>query len=171
MDRLAADVDGLIRERGARSAALVGHDWGGTVAWATAMNHPEAVERLVILNVPHPRRMLRAMRRPRQLLRSWYMFLFQAPWLPERLLSARRYRALQVAIEDRVPPAPLPPQDLDRYVEAWSRSPTVPMCRTSIASCVCPRRATGSITTRPSAFRRCSSTSSADVTLRLRCPG
>jgi pimeloyl-ACP methyl ester carboxylesterase len=51
-DRLAADVRGLIRERGAESALLVGHDWGGTVAWATAMNHPEVVDRLAILNAP-----------------------------------------------------------------------------------------------------------------------
>src|SRR4051795_4743466 len=54
-DRLAADVRGLIRELGSESALLVGHDWGGTVAWATAMNHPEVVDHLVILNAAHPR--------------------------------------------------------------------------------------------------------------------
>jgi epoxide hydrolase 4 len=56
-DRLAGDVRGLIRERGAKSALLVGHDWGGTVAWATAMNHPEVVDRLAILDAAHPRRL------------------------------------------------------------------------------------------------------------------
>ena len=52
--QLAADIRGLIHERGAQSAMLVGHDWGGTVAWVTAMNHPEVVDRLAILNAAHP---------------------------------------------------------------------------------------------------------------------
>ena len=54
----------LIRERGERRACVAGHDWGGAVAWATAMFHPEVVERLAILNAPHPRRFLEAVRRP-----------------------------------------------------------------------------------------------------------
>jgi alpha/beta hydrolase fold len=54
-DKLAADIRGLISERGAESAHLVGHDWGGTAAWATAMNQPEVVDRLAILNAAHPR--------------------------------------------------------------------------------------------------------------------
>src|SRR4030081_1614080 len=56
-DQLAGDVRGLIQARGAWSPLLVGHDWGGTAAWATAMNHPEVVDRLVILNAAHPRRL------------------------------------------------------------------------------------------------------------------
>src|ERR1700761_1154253 len=73
--RLAGDVRDLIAERGVSRAFVAGHDWGAAVAWVTAMRHPEAVQRLAILNVPHPRRMLEALRRPgRQLLRSWYMF-------------------------------------------------------------------------------------------------
>src|ERR1043166_3579612 len=51
--QLAADIRGLIHERGAESALLVGHDWGGTAAWTTAMSHPEVVERLAILNAAH----------------------------------------------------------------------------------------------------------------------
>jgi pimeloyl-ACP methyl ester carboxylesterase len=119
-DRLAADVRDLIRERGADRAFLVGHDWGAGAAWATAMNHPEMVERLAILNGPHPRRMLRGLRRPRQLARSWYMFFFQFPWLPERLLSAAGYSALRRAFDDARPGA-FTPQDIARYVEAWSQ--------------------------------------------------
>src|SRR5215467_12472305 len=57
-DRLAADIRGLVRERGAESALLVGHDWGGTAAWATAMNYPEAVDRLAILSAAHPRKLM-----------------------------------------------------------------------------------------------------------------
>ena len=75
-DRLAGDIRDLIRERDAKSAFLTGHDWGANVAWRTAMDHPEVVERLAILNVPHPRRMMQAWRNPRQLRRSWYTFSF-----------------------------------------------------------------------------------------------
>src|SRR3954463_16019244 len=78
-DKLAADVRGLIRELGAGSAMVVGHDWGGTVAWTLAMNHPEFVDRLAILNAAHPRRLNEGLRSPRHLLRSWYFFYFQFP--------------------------------------------------------------------------------------------
>jgi pimeloyl-ACP methyl ester carboxylesterase len=71
---LVADVHGLIQERGADSALLVGHDWGGTVAWATAMNHPEVVQRLAILNAAHPRRLREGLHHPGQLRRSWSFF-------------------------------------------------------------------------------------------------
>ena len=62
--KLTADIAGLIHERGAESALLAGHDWGGTVAWDTAMSHPEVVERLAILNVAHPRQFLRGLHHP-----------------------------------------------------------------------------------------------------------
>ncbi len=121
LDRLAVDVRDLVRERGARSALLAGHDWGAAVAWAVAMNHPEVVERLAILNVPHPRRFLHALRGPRQLLKSWYMFFFQLPRLPERALRAGGWRALRYGFEHDARPGAFSVQDIDRYVEAWSR--------------------------------------------------
>ncbi len=121
IERLAGDVRDLIRERGADRAFLAGHDWGAAVAWATAGFHPDVVERLAILNVPHPRRMVRALRRPRQLRRSWYMFFFQLPWLPERAAAARDWRALRRALDDAERPGAFTPQDVERYVEAWSQ--------------------------------------------------
>jgi len=87
-DRLAADVRGLIRELRAESALLVGHDWGGTVAWATAMSHPEVVDRLAILNAAHPRRLNQGLRNPNQLRKLRYFFFFQLPALPERIVRA-----------------------------------------------------------------------------------
>jgi epoxide hydrolase 4 len=119
--RLALDVRDLIRERGAESARLAGHDWGGAAAWAVANNHPDVVERLAILNCPHARRMIKALRTPRQILRSWYMFAFQPPWLPERLLRARDWFALRAALRDAKRPDAFPPADVERYVEAWSQ--------------------------------------------------
>ena len=119
-DMLAADVRGLIRELGAERALLAGHDWGGAVAWITAMNHPEVVERLAVLNVPHPRRMLQGLRTPRQLAKSWYIIAFQVPWLPERAARLRRWWGFRVVFEEARPGA-FTPQDIERYMEAWSK--------------------------------------------------
>jgi pimeloyl-ACP methyl ester carboxylesterase len=118
-DRLAADVRDLIRERGAESALLAGHDWGAAVAYQTAMNHPEVVERLVILNVPHPRRLLHGLRTPRQLRKSWYFLFFQLPGLPERFARARHWWYFRHSLRDARPP--YTPQHIERYVEAWSQ--------------------------------------------------
>jgi pimeloyl-ACP methyl ester carboxylesterase len=119
-DRLAADVRDLIAERGGGPALVAGHDWGAVVAWVLAMNHPEAVERLAILNVPHPRKMLEGLRTFRQLARSWYIFFFQLPRIPELLLSAGRFRGLAGALERGANPGSFTPQELERYREAWA---------------------------------------------------
>ena len=121
LDGLAADVRDLIRERGAERALVAGHDWGGAVAWITAMNHPEVVERLAILNGPHPRRMLQGLRSPRQLARSWYMLFFQLPWLPELAARAGRWWGWRQLFEREARPGAFTPQDIERYVEAWSQ--------------------------------------------------
>jgi pimeloyl-ACP methyl ester carboxylesterase len=84
---LVQDVIGLIRELGRGRAHVVGHDWGGGLAWATAQHHPEVVDRLVVLNCPHPARFEHELRSlSRQLLRSWYILFFQLPLIPERVL-------------------------------------------------------------------------------------
>ncbi len=85
---LAADVAGMVGALGRERAAVVGHDWGGAVAWGAAGHQPQVVERLAILNSPHPSALRRELfRNPRQLLRSWYMLFFQIPLLPEWLLA------------------------------------------------------------------------------------
>jgi pimeloyl-ACP methyl ester carboxylesterase len=120
--RLAADIRDLIRDRGAERALLAGHDWGAAVAWVTAMNHPDVVERLAILNVPHPRRMSKALRSsPKQMAKSWYMFVFQIPWLPERVLRANRYQLfIRLSFGSANRADAFSAEDTDRYVEAWS---------------------------------------------------
>jgi pimeloyl-ACP methyl ester carboxylesterase len=120
MDLLAGDVRDLIRERGSERALLAGHDWGGAVAWATAINHPDVIERLAVLNCPHPRRFLHAVRRPPQLFKSWYMFFFQLPGVPERVARAGNWRFLRFVFGDARPGAFEAP-DIERYIEAWSR--------------------------------------------------
>ena len=91
---LMEDVAGLIDASGAHSTLLIGHDWGAAIAWFFAMRKRRALERLVIMNVPHPACFMRAWRNPRQLARSWYALFFQLPWLPERLLGADGGRRL-----------------------------------------------------------------------------
>jgi pimeloyl-ACP methyl ester carboxylesterase len=118
-DLLAADIRGLIRELGAESALLVGHDWGGSVAWTVAMNHPEVVNRLAILDAAHPRTLQKGLRNPRQLLRSWYFFYFALSGLPERHVRARRFRFFRRFLRDARPA--YTPEEMDRYVEAWSQ--------------------------------------------------
>ena len=123
METLAADVAGLIEALGEERAFVVGHDWGAAVAWMVATLHPERVERLAILNVPHPETMLRTLRSsPRQLLHSWYMFFFQIPWLPETAARLAGRRFLEGAYRDARPGA-FTPEDLARYEEALLRSP------------------------------------------------
>ncbi len=119
---LARDVTGLIDAAGAeRAAAVVGHDWGAAVAWWVGIAHPERLERLVILNVPHPsRRVMRAAirKRPRQLLMSWYIFAFQLPWLPERLLGREDGRLLAANLRGKTPES-ITREDRNRYREVW----------------------------------------------------
>jgi pimeloyl-ACP methyl ester carboxylesterase len=95
MPELVADVEGLVRAFGEREAAIVGHDWGGAIAWSFAMERPALTRRLAVLNCPHPAIMTEHLRRdPRQLARSWYMFFFQLPWVPEFLLGLGHAHAI-----------------------------------------------------------------------------
>ena len=100
---LAADIRDLIHERGAESALLVGHDWGGSIAWATAMNHPEVVDRLAILNAAHPRKLSQGLHHPGQLRKSWYFFFFDLPDLPETVVHANHWHFFRHFLHDAQP--------------------------------------------------------------------
>ncbi len=87
LDTLAEDVGALIDASGAKEVTLIAHDWGAIVAWHFAIKRVRPLTRLVILNVPHPKCSEREIRKWRQLRKSWYIFFFQIPWLPERMLA------------------------------------------------------------------------------------
>lgn len=92
---LLDDVRGLVDFFGERQATVIAHDWGGVIAWNLAAFHPEVVDRLVILNAPHPLAYLRELRRnPRQRRSSWYVFMFQLPFLPEWRIRRRGFEML-----------------------------------------------------------------------------
>lgn len=121
---LADDLAGLIRGLGLPRVHVVGHDWGGTLAYCLAAQHPELVARLVVLNAPHPELYRSALRHLAQLGRSWYVALFQLPWLPEWLLQQRS--VLRFALRGMaVRPEAFSDADLERYLHAM-RIPGVP---------------------------------------------
>ncbi len=120
--RLVSDILAIVEQLGCRQVFLVGHDWGAMVAWSFAAAHPAKVERLVILNGPHPRSIARfLMTRPTQLLRSWYVFFFQLPSLPEIFFSARNYQAAINSLLKTSRPGTFSQEDIGRYREAWAQ--------------------------------------------------
>lgn len=92
--KLVGDVLALIDHLGVDRIRVVAHDWGGIVAWYLAMWHPDKVERLAILNAPHPATYRRDLFATDQWKRSWYMLFFQLPWLPEAALAAGNFAVL-----------------------------------------------------------------------------
>jgi epoxide hydrolase 4 len=95
MECLIGDVKGLIQTLGEDRAVVVGHDWGGVIAWQLAISEPQMVKKLIILNAPHPQRYLEALKTPGQLLRSWYVLFFQLPWLPELMIHSFGFAGLR----------------------------------------------------------------------------
>ncbi|MBS0331589.1 MAG: alpha/beta hydrolase [Proteobacteria bacterium] len=117
VDRLMEDVAALIDASGARTVTLIGHDWGAGLAWAFAANRVRPLERLVIMNVPHPAVMAAQMGRNwAQMRKSWYMAFFQLPGLPELAMTANDARAIRNAFHGMaVDKTNFTPEVLNRY--------------------------------------------------------
>jgi epoxide hydrolase 4 len=122
ISELARDIRELIAHLGAESCCLVGHDWGGVVAWAVAMAFPEAVERLVIINAPHPAIFERELRQnPAQQQASQYMLIFRSTQA-ETLLTANNFAALQeTVLGEGLKQGFFTEADRRAYLEAWSQ--------------------------------------------------
>ena len=101
LEVLVEDVVGLIKYFGVEKAAIVAHDWGAAVAWAVAQKYPELVTKLAVLQVP-PAAVWRANLSLRQLLRSWYMFFFQLPGVPEWAIGRKDFAALARTFKETV---------------------------------------------------------------------
>ena len=123
MPKLVADVKGMLEtvSKG-RKAILVAHDWGGVIAWAFAAEHPELLEKLVIINAPHPAIFMRELaNNPKQQQASAYMNLFRSPEA-EAALSANNYAALVAGVLNGVQPSgSVSDEEKRAYLEAWSR--------------------------------------------------
>lgn len=122
LDALADDVMALADALGIRRFAVVGHDWGGVVAWHLAARNPERVSRAAILNAPHPATRRRyALRHPRQLAKSWYVLYFQLPWLPEASLRLGDWWMLARVLRGSAPPDIFTAETLRLYRRAWAQ--------------------------------------------------
>ena len=118
---LAGDIAGLIAELGYDSAHVVGHDWGGSIAWALAERRPELVRSLSILNSPHPVASAEARKVPEQQRKSWYMLLFQFAGIAEAWLSADDFANLRAFVFDTAAPGTFTAEDREHYVAALRR--------------------------------------------------
>ncbi len=122
LSELVSDVIAIADQLGQERIFLAGHDWGAAVAWSVALLHPNRVARLAILNVPHPSVMRRyLMQDRRQLRKSWYMFFFQIPYLPEAFLSASNFRRGTASLVGSSRPGTFSAGDLAQYRAAWSQ--------------------------------------------------
>ena len=125
IETLADDVAHLIEALGAQRASVVGHDWGGMVAWWHAMRHPAQVETLSILNCPHPAHQPRMLSDPAQVKKSRYMLFFQLPKLPEWRLRRDDLAALRRLLRNEpTTPGAFTDADIQRYVDAFDPAST-----------------------------------------------
>ncbi|HVE81362.1 MAG TPA: alpha/beta hydrolase [Myxococcales bacterium] len=122
VSKLAADVDQLVAALGATRADVVGHDWGGAVAWCFAMFHPRRLRKLVVMNAPHPVHYQTLVRRDLEQVRlSWYVLFFQLPVLPEQFISRNNYAALGDAFLGLRTRGRMSEEELQRYKDAFSQ--------------------------------------------------
>ena len=136
LDFLVGDVLALLRETG--PAHVVGHDWGGNVAWALAAWAPEHVRSLTVLSTPHPRALARSLVRSDQALRSLYVGAFQVPRLPERLLA----RSIPALLER----SGVPPEDAGRYTARMREPNALRAALNWYRALPLSRRAVGAVT-------------------------
>lgn len=122
LDELAADVIGLINAAGHETAVIVGHDWGAAVAWWVAAKYPERVARMVVINVPHPFVLKEQLRNNfAQLQKSWYIFFFQLPWVPEVLAQLNNWSIFAQSLKASSRQGIFTEEDVDIYRQAWSQ--------------------------------------------------
>jgi epoxide hydrolase 4 len=122
LDELAKDVVGLIDAAGVERCFLVGHDWGAAVAWWVAAKHPDRLKKLAVINVPHHAVMSRTLQTSYlQKLRSWYMFFFQLPLIPEFCLSLAGFRMLESSLVTSARPGTFSLEEMVQYRQAWAQ--------------------------------------------------
>jgi pimeloyl-ACP methyl ester carboxylesterase len=122
MSEFVEDVKGVIAGLGYESCILVGHDWGGAIAWSFAYAYPELVSRLIVMNLPHPAKFAAGLRTPQQMLKSWYIAFFQIPFLPEFLIQLNDYRLIGEAFRGMaIDQSAFTDADIEQYKNAFAK--------------------------------------------------
>ena len=121
LENLMADVAALIDVSRCKNIVLIGHDWGAVIAWFFTMRKIRKLDRLIICNVPHPAKMdLR--RNWSQLRKSWYIFFFQLPRIPEMILGAKNAKLVgQMIKRSSSSPSMFPSEVIDKFTESASK--------------------------------------------------
>ncbi len=120
--KLGGDIENLIRALGRERALIVGHDWGAAITWWLAANRPAICEKVAILNVARPDVVAKALTSNHaQRKRSWYMFFFQLPFIPEAFLRKDSFSFMKRSLQGTARKGTFTDEDLEQYVEAWSR--------------------------------------------------
>ena len=121
-DKIVADAAALFDASGAKKLTLVAHDWGGAIAWMFAINRARPIERLVVMNLPHPMCFAEALKGWAQKKKSWYFALFQLPWLPERMMLRGDAAGIRNAFRGMaIDKTRFPDEVLDVYASAAQR--------------------------------------------------
>lgn len=122
MDQLSADVASLIKASGKEKVILVGHDWGGIVAWRVAREYPELLHKLIILNAPHELAMSKQLlQHPLQILKSSYIAFFQLRGIPEKIFGMSNWKAVEKALVSSSRKGTFSEEELQNYRTAWSQ--------------------------------------------------
>ena len=122
MNQLVQDVKEVIEGLGYQNCILVAHDWGGAIAWSLANDYPEMVEKLIVMNLPHPAKFKEGLLRFKQLFKSWYIFFFQIPILPELLLGINHSYLIALMFRKTVvDQSTFTSEDLDAYRNAAAK--------------------------------------------------
>jgi len=122
LELLVMDIVALIRSLSEEKVILVGHDWGGGVSWALAQHHPDLLEKLIILNMPHLQVMKETLKtNPKQMLRSWYAGFFQFPWLPELICRSFNYKWLVASLRKTSKEGTFSDADIEVYKKSWKQ--------------------------------------------------
>ncbi|MGB7444393.1 MAG: alpha/beta hydrolase [Coleofasciculaceae cyanobacterium] len=122
MSEFIKDIQGVIQGLGYDRCVLVGHDWGGAIAWNFAYAHPNMLEQLIVLNIPHPAKLAQGLLTLEQLKRSWYIFFFQLPILPEMWLQAFDYEIVGKMFTDMaINKSAFTSEDIKAYKDAAAK--------------------------------------------------
>lgn len=126
LDELITDIDAIRHYCGQSHFHLGGHDWGAAVAWWYALHHPQRLASLTIVNVPHPLTFLETLRSsPLQLLKSWYIFFFQLPVIPEWLIKRGNYALLRLTLKKTSNKGAFADEDLRYLLHSWQQPGSV----------------------------------------------